>query len=34
MDLAILDFIQERVRSPLLDSVMLLATHLGDLALV
>lgn len=34
MDIAILDAIQEHLRSPLLDQVMLLATHLGDLALV
>ncbi|WP_080797368.1 phosphatase PAP2 family protein [Arabiibacter massiliensis] len=34
MDLAILDFIQERLRTPLLDDVMIALTHLGDLALV
>lgn len=34
MDIAVLDFIQEHVRAPWLDQVMLLATHLGDLALV
>lgn len=34
MDIAILDAIQEHLRSPLLDTVMLIATHLGDLALV
>ena len=34
MDIAILDAIQEHLRTPLLDQVMLLATHLGDLALV
>lgn len=34
MDIAILDAIQEHLRSPLLDQVMLLVTHLGDLALV
>ena len=34
MDVAILDAIQEHLRTPLLDQVMLLATHLGDLALV
>lgn len=34
MDLAILDFIQEHLRTPLLDQVMLAFTHLGDLALV
>ena len=34
MDIAILDAIQEHLRSPLLDAVMLIVTHLGDLALV
>lgn len=34
VDIAILDAIQEHLRSPLLDTVMLFATHLGDLALV
>lgn len=34
MDVAILDAIQAHARTPLLDQIMLLATHLGDLALV
>lgn len=34
MDIAILDAIQEHLRTPALDVVMLFATHLGDLALV
>ncbi|OUO91476.1 phosphatase PAP2 family protein [Gordonibacter sp. An230] len=34
MDYAILDFVQEHVRSPALDAAMLFATHLGDIALV
>ena len=34
MDIAVLDAIQQHLRTPLLDQIMLLATHLGDLALV
>ena len=34
MDLAILEFVQEHLRGPALDAVMLAATHLGDLAIV
>ena len=34
MDIAILDLIQVHLRSPLMDALMLAATHLGDLALV
>ena len=34
MDIAVLDFIQAHLRSPLMDALMLAATHLGDLALV
>ena len=34
MDVAILDTIQAHMRSPLMDSVMVLVTHLGDLAIV
>lgn len=34
MDVAILDFIQEHLRTPALDAVMLAFTHLGDAALV
>ncbi|WP_455779905.1 phosphatase PAP2 family protein, partial [Gordonibacter pamelaeae] len=34
MDIAILDLIQAHLRSPLMDALMLAATHLGDLALV
>lgn len=34
MDLAILDAVQEHLRTPTLDAVMLLVTHLGDFALV
>lgn len=34
MDVAILNFIQEQVRSPFLDMLMPAITHLGDLALV
>ena len=34
MDIAVLNAIQQHLRTPLLDQIMLLATHLGDLALV
>jgi len=34
VDIAVLDAIQQHLRTPLLDQIMLLATHLGDLALV
>lgn len=34
MDIAILDAIQQHLRSPMLDQAMLLVTHLGDFALV
>ena len=34
MDIAVLDAIQQHLRTPLLDQIMLLAAHLGDLALV
>lgn len=34
MDIAFLDAIQEHLRTPLMDSLMLFATHLGDLAVI
>lgn len=34
MDIAILDAIQAHMRSPFMDGIMLLATHLGDLAVI
>ncbi len=34
MDFSILDSIQQSLRTPFLDNLMLLATHLGDLALI
>lgn len=34
MDIAILDAIQGQLRSPCMDSLMLFATHLGDLAAI
>lgn len=34
MDIAILDAIQAHMRSPFMDDVMLLATHLGDFAVI
>ena len=34
MDIALLDAIQEHLRSPVMDTLMLSVTHLGDLAVV
>lgn len=34
MDIAVLDAIQEHLRSPIMDSLMLFVTHLGDLAII